>query len=343
MSRGRSRPRVGAIAVLLVLSAVTALTGSAAGEESAQDLKARMDSIQAELDATAAKIEEAHSAAESLETRLDEIKQESAALEKRNVKLEKRVAARARDLYMTGSDEAFEMLFTSKDFADLSDNAEILSQITVDDADVFVELARSQDRLAVLDEELREKSSELASAEEALQAEADRLQSQFDAVAGEYEDLQEQLAAVDPAPAAPAASAVSAPVSTAGKFCPVGGATSFVDSWGDPRSGGRAHEGVDMMAAYGTPQVAIVSGTITYAGYSSLGGNVQYLSGDDGNLYIYIHQAENTVTSGHVEAGQQISIVGDTGNAAGNPHLHFEYHPGGGGAVNPYPLVSSLC
>lgn len=98
-----------------------------------------------------------------------------------------------------------------------------------------------------------------------------------------------------------------------------------------------------MLAARGTPQVAIVSGTITYAGYSSLGGNVQYLSGDDGNLYMYVHQDSNIVTGGRVKAGQTISTVGDTGNAAGTPHLHFEYHPGGGAAVNPTPLVASLC
>ncbi|MGH2755049.1 MAG: M23 family metallopeptidase, partial [Actinomycetota bacterium] len=234
----------------------------------------------------------------------------------------------------------------SEDFADLTDNAEILSQVSLDDSGVFVDLARNEERLGALSTELDARSEELAAAEEALQEEAERLQGQFDAVSAEYQELKEKLAQLQPEPAAPqTAAAASAPVlsGTGGMFCPVGGATSFVDSWGDARSGGRAHEGVDMMAAYGTPQVAIVSGTITYAGYSSLGGNVQYLSGDDGNLYVYIHQASHTVTSGHVSAGQQISVVGDTGNAAGNPHLHFELHPGGGGPVNPYPLVASLC
>jgi murein DD-endopeptidase MepM/ murein hydrolase activator NlpD len=98
-----------------------------------------------------------------------------------------------------------------------------------------------------------------------------------------------------------------------------------------------------MMADYGTPVVAIVSGTITYSGYGSSAGNWQILSGSDGNTYWYMHHQQNLVNGGGVRAGQQIATVGDTGNAVGTPHLHFEFHPGGGGPVNPYPLVASLC
>ena len=98
-----------------------------------------------------------------------------------------------------------------------------------------------------------------------------------------------------------------------------------------------------MMADYGTPVVAIVSGAITYSGSGSSAGNWQILSGSDGNAYWYMHNQENIVNGGAVQAGQQIATVGDTGNAAGTPHLHFEYHPGGGGPVNPYPLVASIC
>jgi peptidoglycan LD-endopeptidase LytH len=125
--------------------------------------------------------------------------------------------------------------------------------------------------------------------------------------------------------------------------CPVAGAVDFVDSWGAARSGGRSHQGTDMMADYGTPTVAPVSGTLEQHS-SSAGGLAWYVHGDDGNTYYGAHLSSyENQGAGWVEAGTVIGYVGDSGNAAGTPHLHFEYHPGGGSAVNPYSLVAAAC
>jgi murein DD-endopeptidase MepM/ murein hydrolase activator NlpD len=133
------------------------------------------------------------------------------------------------------------------------------------------------------------------------------------------------------------------PSAGGGIVCPVAGPVDFVDSWGDARSGGRGHQGTDMMADYGTPTVAPVSGTVEHRG-SSLGGLSWYLYGDDGDMYYGTHLSgyENE-GAGWVEAGTVIGYVGDSGNAAGTPHLHFEYHPGGGSPANSYPLVAAAC
>ena len=138
--------------------------------------------------------------------------------------------------------------------------------------------------------------------------------------------------------------APSVPVApVAGYACPVRGRHSFSDTWGDARSGHR-HQGTDIMAAYGTPLVAVISGTVKTA-YSSSGGVSLYLRGKDGNEYFYAHNSRNVVSTGeHVVTGQVIAYVGTSGNApSGAPHVHFERHPGGGGPVNPYPWLRRIC
>jgi peptidoglycan LD-endopeptidase LytH len=146
----------------------------------------------------------------------------------------------------------------------------------------------------------------------------------------------------------PPTTAPPPPEPTGGQACPVAGPVSFVDTWGAPRSGGRAHQGVDMMAARGTPVAAIFDGTITRTGSgSSLGGITIWMRSTAGDTFYYAHldSIAGGIGSGtSVAAGQIIGAVGSTGNASPSyPHLHFEYHPGGGGAVNPYPLVRGIC
>jgi murein DD-endopeptidase MepM/ murein hydrolase activator NlpD len=138
-------------------------------------------------------------------------------------------------------------------------------------------------------------------------------------------------------------SAPSGPIATGSWICPVQGPVAFSDTWGAPRSGGRAHKGVDMLSPSGTPTVAPVGGRVTHRG-NSVGGLSWHLYGDDGHYYYGTHlSAYANQGAGHVQAGTVIGYVGDTGNARGTPHLHFEIHPNGGGAVNPYPTVRQFC
>ena len=149
----------------------------------------------------------------------------------------------------------------------------------------------------------------------------------------------------DPAPApapAPAPVPASPPPSNAGGIvCPVQGAHAFADTWGAPRSGGRSHEGVDMMASRGTPLVAVESGVANFRG-TRLGGKSVGLTGNSGTYYFYAHLDAWAGSSRTVQRGEVIGYVGATGNTTAN-HLHFEVHPGGGRAVNPYPYVRAVC
>ena len=139
-----------------------------------------------------------------------------------------------------------------------------------------------------------------------------------------------------PVPAGPAPSNAGS-----GIVCPVAGSHVFSDTWGAARSGGRSHEGVDMMAPRGTPLVAVESG---YAQFKTtrLGGNSVWVGGASGTRYFYAHLSAWEGSSRNVSKGEVIGYVGATGNTSAN-HLHFEVHPGGGRAVNPYPYVRAVC
>jgi murein DD-endopeptidase MepM/ murein hydrolase activator NlpD len=127
--------------------------------------------------------------------------------------------------------------------------------------------------------------------------------------------------------------------------CPVQGAVSFRDDFGEPRSGGRRHKGNDMFAATGTALVAVTSGSVMFQG-DPLGGLAAYVNGKDGNTYYYAHLHDYVGGARSVKAGELIGHVGNSGNADGGPsHLHFEIRVGGpnGGAVDPYPTLAAHC
>ncbi len=123
--------------------------------------------------------------------------------------------------------------------------------------------------------------------------------------------------------------------------CPAPGA-SFVNDYGAPRPQGRVHLGNDMFAARGTPVRAPVSGRAEQV-TGPIGGNAVHLYGNDGHRYYFAH-LDGFGLAGTVAADAVIGYVGNTGNAITTPpHLHFEVHPGGGEAVNPFPTITLAC
>ena len=124
-----------------------------------------------------------------------------------------------------------------------------------------------------------------------------------------------------------------------------------LNNFGDPRSGGRSHEGQDILATLGQEVYAMADGVLTYqakvgdgSNGSQLSGNLWKLTRADGTYYIYAHLsafAPGLEKGQNVYRGQVLGYVGDTGNPGpGNYHLHFELHPGGGAAVDPLPLLT---
>jgi murein DD-endopeptidase MepM/ murein hydrolase activator NlpD len=125
---------------------------------------------------------------------------------------------------------------------------------------------------------------------------------------------------------------------------PVRGRCRFANSWGAPRTGGRRHVGVDLVAPQGAPVVAVVAGTLTRQNRDrpgSLSGNAWWLSTVNGTSYFYAHLAgfrAGLEVGSAVRPGDVIGYVGSSGNAR-LPHLHFEIHPYGSGPINPYDAI----
>jgi peptidoglycan LD-endopeptidase LytH len=124
---------------------------------------------------------------------------------------------------------------------------------------------------------------------------------------------------------------------------PVDGPNSFSDSFGAPRSGGRTHQGTDIMTARNTPLVACVTGTITSTNPTDtgLGGITIHLkSGNTTYYYAHLSSIKSGVHAGaKVSAGDVVGYAGNTGNASGGAvHLHFEIRPNGV-AIDPYPTL----
>lgn len=140
---------------------------------------------------------------------------------------------------------------------------------------------------------------------------------------------------------------------------PVVGQASFGNDFGDPRGQG-SHEGIDIMAPRRALAVAAEAGTVTLYTTSARAGCMLYLHGESGTTYLYIHlnndlgkgndneggcapgvaYAPGLSNGARVEAGEPVGFVGDSGDADGiSPHLHFELHPGGGDAVNPFKAL----
>lgn len=252
-----------------------------------------------------------------------------------------RLAARAADMYRSGGIDYISMVLSSDDFDQMLLTLEYVQRLGEQDAAEIERVTQLKADLAAKRGELAELKESQADEAARLKKEAAKIEGKLKAQQSEYNELQKKLKA------AMAAERKTTGTSTArkgpnGMVFPVQGPNYYSDTWGAARSGGRTHKGTDIMAASGVPCVAVLSGTVRSKS-NRLGGLTIWLTADNGWAFYYAHLSRYAVTSGRVSAGQVIGYVGSTGNASASaPHLHFEIHPGGGAAVNPYPYLKQM-
>lgn len=126
---------------------------------------------------------------------------------------------------------------------------------------------------------------------------------------------------------------------------PVPGPHTYGAGFGAPRSGHR-HQGQDIFAPCGSPLVSVSRARVKYVSFHKAAGSYVVLRFKKLKQdYFYAHLATAMVTKGQVVTpGQQVGMVGETGNASGC-HLHFELWAGkwyrGGRPINPTPHLQN--
>lgn len=220
---------------------------------------------------------------------------------------------------------------------------------TLAEADALLARARAElGRIDLAREELRERERQVLGEAARLQERMDRVAKDLRGVRATHRELTQEMVVAELLVASRLETftgelgdveiALEGPL----RVCPVDQPMSYSDNWHAPRwTDGvlRLHEGIDMFAPTGTPVRAPFDGVAVPAD-NALGGIAVKVYGETG--YVYNAHLSAYGTLGEVRAGDVIGYVGSTGNASA-PHLHFEYHPGGGEAVNPYPFLNAVC
>jgi murein DD-endopeptidase MepM/ murein hydrolase activator NlpD len=356
-------PRVLLPLLLVALLALVPIPASAQSESDVENAKAAeeqaFDSLReadTELEAGLEEMERIEGQIYNLNWRIDKLGEAIIEYGDNVTNLEDRARLLVLEAYTSGGRSLVTSAFTAGTIQELITSQALYDAATTRDLNQLDQLAAVSRQMDRLTEELLVKETEVEQlrAEHALVVEhleadqAKATQAHADAEAKYAETYKKYKAELARKAAAAAArksgGAAGIGAQTRGVACPVAGHSYFINTWGYPRSGGRTHKGTDMMAAYGTPLVAMNSGTVRVNSHYQ-GGRQVYVNGDDGITYYYAHMsrwASGLSTGQRVNKGQVIGYVGDSGNARGTPHLHLGMIVGGR-YVNPYPTVRAAC
>ncbi len=338
------------------MAGLLAVSGIVASFPASAGTKEQLDEAKRDLQATQAQLEQAtgewQAAERDLELTRGEVRAAKAAIERLQHsvdRLERRLERRAVLAFQSGAGSTIDVLLSSESFADFSARLEFLGSMSQADSDLLVErdvaeeaLQRERDDLLQLEARQEDEALALESAASRIESSLEEIQRKVTELAEKYreelsarraEERELQVLGQTPQPGGALGGAI--------QVCPVAGPNSFVDSFGWPRVG-HTHQGIDLISPAGTPIVAAHAGVVSHSSSSS-GGIQAYVRAPSGTYTFYAHLSGYSSASGSVGAGTVIGYVGSTGNAGSTNHLHFEYHPGGGAAVNPYQMLRAVC
>ncbi len=361
-----SGPLVNRLAAFLTLLLVVGVARPAGADVT----RAELDAARAEISAISEDLEEELGELEAainqqflFEDQISRIKDDIAGRDREIVIVALEARERARSMYVSAGGD-FQAVVSPESITRLGTKTAYLEAVVDLDVDVVNRLEFLQVDRADLQEQIEQLIAQQEDLTALLEVRSEEILGKLGAANDVYQALystwqeeeaerrrraeaarRAQAAAAAAAAAAASGYASSAYIDPSGRTCPVAGANTFRDSWGDPRSNGRTHTGLDLVAASGTPEVAVENGYIWSMNTHWAGGIGLYVRGDSGDIYYYAHMrgyAPGIYDGKRVGVGELIGYVGNTGNSA-IPHLHLGYQPGGGPLTNPYQLMVKLC
>lgn len=334
-----SRPRARAVRRVVVTFLVLALslTGSATAQD-LEDVVEQREQLETELDQAVAAWEDLVARLATAEEELAQLETRVAALEAEAQEVNAALADRARAAFKRGDGSMLTTMLGAEGPEGALERAQFLVALTGRDRGQLEGATNLKVQLQQSRTLLEDKAAELASLREEMAAIQADLEGRLSSVKVKEAELRSRRERQR---------VISNGVQDGTYACIIAAPYHFRDTWGHPRSGGRRHKGTDVMGQMNAQVYAFTHGRISRLSNGGLGGISVYLWGDDGVEYFYTHlngYAPGIHVGKRVEAGEWIALNGNTGNARGGaPHIHFEIHPGGGGAVNPYPWLTPAC
>lgn len=375
MTRPLSRHVTRAVRAVAVLTVLLLACASAAAQPSIRASRAEVERLEgqlAKLDARVGLVAAEYNAAidrlEAVRARLLRAREDLVTSEGNLRTGQRLLADRLRNIYAMGVPTDAELILSTGSITAAVDLRQLMDRIAREDAATVATLRRERARIVALKAELtvqRAASERRAKELAAKRVELDTAVTERErllkgaradlrrAIAAERERRRREAAAAAAAraqstggiPYVPGAAEVAVLPGGVSHVFPVQGGARYSDDWMAPRAGGRVHQGIDLFKETGAPLVAVADGTLFRVGWNGLGGWRLWLRDSAGTEFYYAHLsafAPAAKEGASVTQGTVIGYMGTSGDAAGTPpHVHFEIHPGGGGPVRPYPIVSA--
>jgi murein DD-endopeptidase MepM/ murein hydrolase activator NlpD len=344
----RLRTLVAVVAAALILASLVAAPARAAVPDELKEAKKelretrekiragnrKLRTLQREMNSLATRIARTEHRLIRSRERITKLQRKTARLELEAVRLEGELDQRNREAYMLGSAPVLYVL-TASSAAEAAARLGFLNELSRRDEVLAFMVANTTQRIAGARADIAREWQVIEIGRLRLVADRKALwrkMARFRHLVAELNVRAEQI---------------QLEISTMRPFgvCPLDGPHAISDSFGimhhhSKKEGGtHVHQGVDIAAATATPIIATFDGEAVSSN-NAIGGMSVKVMGEFG--YTYNAHLSKLGQLGPVEQGDVVGYVGATGNASG-PHLHFEWHPDGGEAVDPYDFLLLVC